>query len=142
MAKTSFQGGNTNLKIHVSGTNTASLSGIPEATDVTVDLNNNSIDVSKLGQTAIERLAGRNDFSVSWDMNLDLSLTRHQQLLDRTKDDQAVLVRVDPSGSGSSGQRLDAVCKVDTASLSVPGDSQNTTSLTANNSDGTDWKRA
>lgn len=126
-------------------------SGILDAANsITTDLSGNNVDVSQLGDDGIRRLAGRADASFDVEVNLDLGTEAHKDLLKASKsgvysgstsndDPVEVIVNVFPDKENNASTSIKATCNVTSVSVGLPGDSQNTLTVTFENKDGAVW---
>lgn len=124
-------------KLEVDIDNDDTWSEVTNTVDATANPTNNSIDSSQLDDAGNRRTQGRADFSVEATVNLDLTLTQHQTLLDRAKDESEIGMRWYPDRNNS--QYLEAVGLISDFSLEATGDDVVSGSFTFQNSDGNEW---
>lgn len=111
---------------------------LAEVQSADVSLPRTQHDVATFGDAGMRKLDGRTDFTLSVELNFDMSEATHQDILDAVRDDD-VLVDVEVYPVSGSTAKLAATCKVGSADPSFSGGSQDTMSVEFANADGAKW---
>lgn len=126
-----------NAKIEIDKGQTSSFTELAKVTTSNHDKLLNLIQSTEYGQDGEQRTAGRVDFSLSVDVNLDLTETTHTDLYDALRDGDLIDVRIYPDRDVDT--YVSATCRLASGGTDLPGDGVATESFSFENADGSKW---
>ena len=131
--KASFKG-----RVEIDPDTSGSWEKLENVTEANADMLQDQIEASHLGDEGERRINGRVDFTLEATLNFTFSESTHTDLLDAARGGGEVGVRVLPD-EDESDNYIEAVCNVESGSLSLSGDDASPMDVSFENSDGNKW---